>query len=129
MADGFDIIDLVYSAVMDANTGLTVWKDHSVRGEKNDHITINLTGVETKAYVNKAPAVNVNVYVRRNGNGMVNRGLLKSICRSVEASLNRMAAPNGMYWKSRIVWTASMGEAKEGFECVNIRIEVITELN
>jgi hypothetical protein len=129
MADGWDITDIVFQAVESAATGFVLWKDNTANGEKNNHITVNLTGVSSQDYVNKAPAVNVNVFVKRNSNGTVNRQLMKTTVRAVEDAIKEIAAPEGMYWHSRIEWTEPLGEAKEGFDCTNIRIVVVTELN
>lgn len=129
MADGFDIVDQVFAAVDKADTGFVLYKDKSASGEINNHITVRTTGVERKDYVNKAPVVNVNIFVKLNTNGMVNRQLMKTTTRKVEERLNVIERSSGMYWKSRIAWIEPMGEAKEGFDCMNIRVEVITELN
>ena len=129
MADGFDIVDIVYDAVESAETGLELYKDSSADGETQNHITIRTTGVEGKTYINKAPVVNVNVFIQKYNNGMMRRADMKSIVRKVKASLRKVKdhVPVGMYWQSKIVWTEPMGEAKEGFDCINIRLEVITE--
>lgn len=129
MADGFDIVDIVFSAVESADTGFALRKDNSADGEKDNHIVVRTTGVETKDYVNKAPVVNVNVFVKRNSNGTTKRSVMKEACRKLNQSLKDIPHPVGMYWKSRIVWMEPMGGAKEGFDCMNIRLEVITELN
>lgn len=130
MADGFDIVDIIFTAADAAGTGLIGYKGNSAIGEKNNHFTVRTTGVETKEVVNKAPVVNVNVFIRKYDNGMPNLSLMKTACRAIEKSLkDNIVVPSGMYWKSRIVWSEPMGEAKEGFDCTNIRVEVITELN
>lgn len=129
MADGFDIIDIVFEAVKIASTGLELYKNNSATGEKNDHITVCTTGVESKSYVNKAPVVNVSVFIRKHDNGMMRNNEMKSAVRKLHKSLKTITVPVGMYWKSKIVWTEPMGEAKDGFDCMNIRLEVITELN
>lgn len=129
MADSFDIVDIVFSAVEVAETGLVLYKNKSAKGETNDHITVRTTGMEVKDYVNKAPVVNVNVFVRSFDNEMMREGKMKDVIRKLQASLNSISAPAGMYWKSKIVWIEPMGEAKEGFDCMNIRLEVITEIN
>jgi len=41
--------------------------------------------------------------------------------RGVRFVLRDIKPPLGMYWKSRIVWSEPMGEAKDGFDCTNIR--------
>ena len=129
MADVFDIVDIVYSAVESANTGLVLVKGKAATGEKSDHITVRAVGVETKDYVSVSPVVNVNVFIKPNSNGMEKRELKKTAVRKLEASLKNIVAPAGMYWNSKIEWIEELGEAKEGFDCVNIRLKVITELN
>lgn len=131
MADSFDIIDIVFDAVERANTGLIGYKDRSVKGEGRNHYTVSTTGVETKVAVNKAPVVNINVFVKTNDKtDMMNRQLMKSTCRAIEKSLKEnIVIPKGMYFKCRIVWSSPLGEAKEGFDCTNIKLEVITQLN
>ena len=130
MADGFDIVDIVFDATESANTGIIGYKDNSADGEKNNHYTVRTTGVNSKEYVNKAPVVNVNIYIRKHDNGMMNRSLMKSTCKALEKALKEnIIIPEGMYWKSKVIWSEPMGEAKEGFDCMNIRLEVITELN
>ncbi|GHV48052.1 hypothetical protein FACS1894181_02860 [Bacteroidia bacterium] len=125
--DMFGIIDYVFKAVESAGTGFKVYKDNSVTGETSNHITVRTTGVSYQDYVNKAPAVNVNIFVKRNSNGTTQRGVMKDISRKVIESLENIHTPVGLYWKSRIAWIEPMGEAKEGFDCTNIRLEVITE--
>lgn len=128
MTDEFDIIDIVFAATEEANTGIVGYKDNSATGEANNHYTVRGLGMERNSVVNKAPAVNVNIFIKKNENGMNDRPLMKEIKRKLEASLENITHPVGMYWKSRIVWSESLGEAKTGFDCTNIRLEVITEL-
>lgn len=129
MADEFDIIDLVFSAAEKANTGLIGYKDSSTTGEDRNHYTVRTTGIETKASVNKAPVVNVNIFIKRNDNGMANRLAMKDAKRKLTTSFKSISHPVGMYFKAKVVWSIPMGEAKEGFDCTNIRLEVITQLN
>lgn len=102
MADGFDIIDYVFAAVQKADTNFILYKDKSGTGETNNHVTVRTTGVETKRYVNKAPVVNVNIFVKSHDNGMTNRSLMKEAVRKVSERLKTIEIPAGMYWKSRI---------------------------
>lgn len=128
MADGFDIVDIVFDAVSRADTGLVGYKENSATGEKNDHFTVRTTGVETTNYINKASVVNVNIFIKKQENGMMKRTYMKAVCRAIEKALKeKIVVPAGMYWVSRIVWSEPLGEAKEGFDCMNIRLEVITE--
>ena len=78
--------------------------------------------------VNKG-SVNINVFVKKQMNGMPDRQLMKGVTRKVKSALRNITPPFGMYWKSRIVWSEPLGEAKEGFDCTNIRFEVITEID
>lgn len=129
MADEFDIIDLVFAAAEKANTGLIGYKDNSATGEKNNHYTVRTTGMETKDFVNKAPVVNVNIFIKKFDNGMTNRSVMKEAKRKLIISFKSITHPIGMYFKAKVVWSEPLGEAKEGFDCTNIRLEVITELN
>ena len=129
MADEFDIIDIVFAATEVANVGITGYKDNSATGEKDNHYTVRGIGMETTKVINKSPVVNINIFIRKQANGMPNRSLMKQVKRKMAASLKDITHPVGMYWKSRIVWSEPLGEVKEGFDCTNIRLEVITELD
>ena len=117
MADQFDIVDIVYNAVEPASTGFILYKDQSGDGEKRNHITIRSLALNGKDYVNKG------------SKGVSDRQLMIETVRGVRFVLRDIKPPLGMYWKSRIVWSEPMGEAKDGFDCTNIRLEVITELD
>lgn len=126
MADQFDIVDIVYDTVEPASAGFILYKDCSADGEKKNHITVQMLPLNETEVVNKGP-VNVNVFVKKQTNGMLDRQLMKGVVRSIKSALRNIKPPFGMYWKSRIVWSESLGEAKKGFDCTNIRLEVITE--
>ncbi len=128
MADQFDIIDIVYDAVEPVSTGFILYKDCSGDGETKNHITIRMLALSETDVVNKGP-VNINVFVKKQKNGMPDRQLMKGVTRKVKSALRNIKPPFGMYWKSRIVWSESLGEAKEGFDCTNIRFEVKTEID
>lgn len=130
MADQFDIVDIVFNAVESANTGFISYKSNSVTGEVSNHITIAIPPLKHQDYVNKAPFLNVNIFIKKHSNGMPDYQLIKSTTKSVEKALKgNIVIPDGMYLRTRIIWSDSLGEAKEGFDCQNIRLEVITELN
>lgn len=128
MADQFDIVDIVYDAVELAGTGFILYKDRSADGETKNHITVRMLALSETDVVNKGP-VNINVFVKKQANGMPARQLMKGAVRNIKSALRNIKPPFGMYWKSRIVWSESLGEAKEGFDCTNIRFEVITEID
>lgn len=129
MADSFDIVDIVFNAVKKAGTGFILYKNKSKTGEKQNHIIVSTPPVDRKTYVNKSPFMNVNVFVKNFDDGMTDHQTMKDTVRVLEKALSKIESPEGMYFKSRIVWSQPMGEAKEGFDCKNIRLEVITQLN
>lgn len=129
MADSFDIVDIVFKAVGSTETDLVWYKGNSITGEKNNHGVVSVPPLDHKSYVNKAPFVNINIFIKKYDNGLPNHQLMKKTVRNIASNLKTVTAPVGMYWKSRIVWSEPMGEYKENFDCTNIRLEVITELN
>ena len=120
MADQFDIVDIVYDAVEPVSTGFILYKDCSGDGETKNHITIRMLTLNETDVVNKG-SVNINVFVKKQKNGMPDRQLMKGVTRKVKSALRNITPPFGMYWKSRIVWSEPLGEAKEVFDCTNIR--------
>lgn len=128
MADQFDIVDIVYDAVEPVSTSFILYKDRSGDGETKNHITIRMLTLNETEVVNKGIA-NINVFVKQQHNGMPSRQLMKESTRKIKSALREIKPPFGMYWKPRIVWSEPLGEAKEGFDCTNIRFEVITEID
>jgi len=126
MADEYSIIDLVTNTVESARTGFIVYKNRSADAEKNNHITIRSLTLNESDYVNTS-YINVNVFVKNHDNGMSNIKLMKDIVRTLKKALKSIDHPLGMYWKSRIVWSEPVEGAKEGFDCKNIRLYIITE--
>ncbi|WP_455787003.1 hypothetical protein [Parabacteroides goldsteinii] len=126
MADQFDIVDIVYDAIEPASTGFILYKDRSADGETKNHITVRMLPLNETEVVNKG-VVNINIFVKNQSKGKPDRQLMKGTVRNIKSALRNIKPPFSMYWKSRIVWSESLGEAKEGFDCTNIRFEVITE--
>lgn len=126
MADEFDIVDIVHGAVAPVAGDITVYKGPSLTGETEDHITIRTLALHEQTVVNKGH-VNINVFIRHQEKDIPDRERMKSVVRRLRDALKNIRTPAGMYWKSRIVWSESLGEAKVGFDCMNIRLEVITE--
>ena len=120
MADQFDIVDIVYDAIEPASTGFILYKDRSADGETKNHITVRMLPLNETEVVNKG-VVNINIFVKNQSNGMPDRQLMKGTVRNIKSALRNIKPPFSMYWKSRIVWSESLGEAKEGFDCTNIR--------
>lgn len=128
MADQFDIVDIVYDAIEPASTGFILYKDRSADGETKNHITVRMLPLNETEVVNKG-VVNINIFVKNQSKGKPDRQLMKGTVRNIKSALRNIKPPFSMYWKSRIVWSESLGKAKEGFDCTNIRFEVITEID
>lgn len=111
-----------------ASTGFILYKDRSADGETKNHITVRMLPLNETDVVNKG-VVNVNVFVKNQEKSRPDRQLMKGTVRNIKSALRNITPPLGMYWKSRIVWSESLGEAKEGFDCTNIRFEVKTEID
>lgn len=126
MADQFDILDIVTAAAASANTGLLVFQGNSIRGEKSEHIAVAYLPINDLTVVNKT-YVNINVFTKQFPDGQQDIEQQKQIVRPITKALRAIKTPYGMYWKSRIIWSEPLGEVKKGFDCTNIRLEVITE--
>jgi hypothetical protein len=126
MADEFDIVDIVFSAVESSGTALTLYKENSADAEKGNHVTVRSLGLNEPDSVNTS-YVNVNVFVAKNRNGTEDRGTMKAEVRRIRSAIGNIRYPTGMHWKSRVEWSEPLGEVKAGFDCTNIRLRVITE--
>lgn len=126
MADFFDIVDIVFAAVDRAGTGLPAYKHRAETGVKVDHIVVNTTGVAVKSYVNKAPVVNVNLFIRPYPNGMINARQIQMQAGKIREAIKHPPAPPGMYFNARVAWEGEI-ETGDSFTLYNIRVEVITE--
>jgi len=131
MTDEFDIIDIVYNAVTSANVGMVIYKDNSITGEVNNHIVINHLNLnsnedETIDFTNSLP-VNVNVFVKLNPNGMVDRNTMKTAVRAIRTSIKNISSVNGQYRHAHIAWEGRIESAKAGFDCMNIRLDFETD--
>lgn len=128
MADEFDVVDIVWEALEPVTAGFALYKGNSIDKEKRNHITIRMLDLNELDVIHKG-FVNINIFVRKYDKGTPDLVLMKSIVRNVKSALRRIHPPFGMYWKSRIVWSEPLGEAKEGFDCMNIRLEIKTEID
>lgn len=124
--DEFDVIDFVYDAVETAGTGVTIYKDSSEAGVTGEHIVINNTSFNEIDFVGKTP-VNVNIFVPLRENGMNRRQRMKELKRAVRKSLNSINSNDGNCREIEILWSVPM-DLKEGFQCTNIRLDVLTDL-
>lgn len=128
MADEFDILDIVYDAVKSAGTDLIIYQRRSLTGEKNDHIVINCLDFNEKEVTGSTP-VYVNIFIRHFENGMADEDRMKEVKRKVREALDNIEkfVPAGMYYEFEVAFSGGLGEAKEGFECLTIRLNLIIE--
>ncbi len=124
--DEFDVIDAVYDVVEAAETGLVIYKDRSKTGEKADHIVISNMQFNEFDYVNKVP-VNVNIFITLQSNGMLERVKMRTVKRDVRAALLTIRTKNGQHINPDIEWSTRISGAKEGFDCMNIRVLISTD--
>lgn len=127
MADRFDMEDIIYNAIA-SKVSIPVYKGRSADGMRDDHVTIRVLTAIDMNIINRGN-VNANIFLKRNSNGSENRQSIKMITRQIKDAIRGLKAPCGMYWQSRIVWSESLDEAKEGFDCMNIRLEINTEID
>ncbi|MFV0325590.1 MAG: hypothetical protein ACK5LF_14625, partial [Bacteroides xylanisolvens] len=96
------------------------------------HITIIPFIDNDKSYV-KNLIFNVNFFVKKHDNGMIKKNVIDENLYIAEISLKSVLAPTPkLYLKLKPEGGYNknyLGEAKTGFDCTNIRLEVITELN
>lgn len=128
MADEFDVLDIVTEAVEGAGTGLIVYQGGSIKGEEWEHIVVNCLPFSELDYVGKM-SVNVNIFTPQYKDGLPGMDRQKEVKRKVRSVLSNIPHPVGMYWSSKVLWSERLHEFKEGFDCVNIRLEIITEKN
>ena len=127
--DEFDIIDLVYERVMAADTGLAVYKDRSVTGETENHITVGGMEYHEFDWQNVLP-VNVNIFVQQFAqSGMPDRALMTDLVRKVRVELRKIKPENGQYQSIELSGSVPIPNAKEGFDCTNIKVIINIEKN
>lgn len=124
----FDIIDIVYNHVSDANTGMTIYKDRSATGEDNNHIVISSLEYHNLDWNNVLP-VNVNVFIKLYSNGMPDRSAMSITVNKIRTELKKIKPVEGQYRDINIEGSNRLTGAKEGFDCINIKVIINTEKN
>ena len=124
--DEFNIIDLVYDHVADANTGLPIYKGKSKAGESESHIVINHLEFHEQDWINVLP-VNVNIFIKLHSNGMPDIPKMRMAKRTIRAELLKIKTENGLYRNSEISGALPLPGLKDGFDCINIKILIKTD--
>lgn len=123
MADEFDILDIVYNAI--ESVGLTVYKQKSVTGEKNDHVVLTIPA-RNEFRISKKSPLYVNIFIKNFDNGMLNEDKMKEVKREIRRRLENLerVIPKGMYFEYDVLFSQGLGEAKAGFDCCTIRLDI-----
>lgn len=125
----FDIIDLVYTHVANANAGMPIYKDRSVTGETNNHIVIS--GMEYHEFTwNYSMPVNVNIFIKLSAqSGMPDRTAMRNAKDKIRKELLKIKPIGGKYQNIDVSGSNRLTGAKEGFDCMNIKVIINTEKN
>lgn len=126
MVDEFVVLDLVTATVEKADTGLIVYQVNSPDNEKREHIVINNLPLNELEQVCKID-VNVNIFTRKYDDGSPSMERQQAVKRKIRATLDDIDHPEGMYFSSKVLWSERISDTKQGFDCVNIRLSIITE--
>ena len=125
----FEIIDLVYTHVANANVGYTIYKDRSVTGETNNHIVVSGMEYHELEWKNSMP-VNVNIFIKLSAqSGMSDRTAMRNAKEKIRKELLKIEPVDGKYQSVIIEGSNRLTGAKEGFDCTNIKVIINTEKN
>ena len=125
----FDIIDLVYTHVANANVGYPIYKDRSITGEANNHIVVSGMEYHELDWNNVMP-VNVNIFIKLSAqSGMPDRTAMRNAKTKIRTELLKIEPVDGKYKSVMIEGSNRLTGAKEGFDCVNIKVIINTEKN
>lgn len=126
MMNEFDVIDFVYEAISAGTPNIMIYKDRSETGVSVEHIVINNVTHLERDFIQKTP-ININIFVPNNSNGMTRRRRIKELRNLVRESLKRINSNDGLCRDIELGWITPMSDLKEGFDCVNIRIDILTD--
>jgi len=121
MADNFDATKIIYNIIK--NVGVSVFKERPPRDQSGEHIIVRSNACNHGEYVN-IPQVNVNIFIPKTANGMVNRDRIETIRTAVYTAISSAEDPEGYYCYIDRSFSALIEDAKEGFDCFTIRLEL-----
>ncbi len=124
--DEFDIIDMVYNHIANANVGMPIFKDRSLTGVNENHIVVSGMEYNEFDWRNVLP-VNVNIFIKLYENGMTNRTAIKVAKRNVRKELLKIKPENGEYQSIELSGSSRITGAKDGFDCTNIKVIINTQ--
>lgn len=117
MADNFDAVDIIYTAIAAAGT---VFKDKSPDNQAGEHIVVNSPSSAPSSYATNDVSVNVNVFVPSAPNGMINRSRFETIRAAVKSGIES-ASTTGYYCEIDPEFSGFVENAKKGFDCFTQR--------
>lgn len=124
--DEFNIIDALYT-IISASTEMIVYKDRSKNGETENHVVINHLQLNEDDFTNIVP-VNINIFVKNADNGMPDRTTMKLAKRAIRSTIEAIPKTiGGQHFGHEVQFSARIPEAKEGFDCINIRVLISTD--
>lgn len=121
MADSFDAVDIAYDKI--ENCGLPVYKDKApddVVSGKKTHVVINTLNFIPGDVIGQVP-VNINIYVPKTTNGMINRAAIKTHRTTINTAIKNASMPEGMYYELSKEFEALIKDLSNGFDMYNIR--------
>ena len=124
MADNFDAVDIIYDAIK--SIGVPVFLDRSPRDQSGEHVVVSSNTCAYDEVVN-IPQVNVNIFVPRTSNGMINRTRVKALRTLVYNAVDAASPDNYCVIDqvfSALIESSRMSSVKEAFDCFTIRYEL-----
>lgn len=118
MADNFDAVDIIYSALSDIV--IDAYKDKSPEDLKDEHIVVNSPSAGPSSYGTNDVSVNVNIFVPSAPNGMVDRARFKTLRTAVNSGIFS-ADTSGYYCAIDPEFSGFIEKAKKGFDCFTTR--------
>lgn len=120
MADNFDAVEIIYSLISAVGT---CYKDKAPRDVSGTYVVINSPACTQRQFIN-IPYANVNIFVPKAANGMVNRTTLKTIRSAVYSAVEGAGDIEGYYCDIDRVFSALVEDVREGYDCFTIRFEL-----
>jgi hypothetical protein len=121
MADNFDAEQIIYDMIK--NVGVAVFQDRPRRDRSGEYIVIRSNGCNYGEIVN-IPQVNVNIFVPRTADGMVNRDRIEAIRTLIYNAISSADDPEGYYCIIDQSFSNLLEDVREGYDCFTIRYEL-----
>jgi len=129
MADNFDAVEIIYDNV--SPYGIQCYKDlaplEEVPGDEGEHITINSPSGNKSGFATNDINVDINIFVPKTPNGMVNRTRIKTIRTGIKSLIESSGDPDGYYCVidrglTGLVRAGSVeNTSKAGYDCFVMR--------